>query len=52
MQHQQNFQNYTITGFVMSAKMNTYEGLTKLTPFVENYLNKYSLTIGAIVIKI
>jgi hypothetical protein len=32
--------------------MNTYEELTKLTPVVENYLNKDSLPVGAIVIKI
>lgn len=52
LQHQQNFQKYTITVFVMSAKMNTYEELTKLTPLVETYLNKDSLPVGAIVIKI
>jgi hypothetical protein len=32
--------------------MNTYEELTKLTPLVETYLNKDSLPVGAIVIKI
>ena len=52
LQHQQNFQKYTITVFVMSAKMNTYEELKKLTPIVENYFNKESLPVGAIVIKI
>jgi hypothetical protein len=52
LQHQQNFQKYTITVFVMSAKMNTYEELIKLTPLVETYLNKDSLPVGAIVIKI
>jgi F0F1-type ATP synthase delta subunit len=52
LQHQQNFQKYTITVFVMSAKMNTYEELTNLTPIVENYLNKDVLPVGAIVIKI
>jgi len=52
LQHQQNFQKYTITVFVMSAKMNTYEELRKLTPLVETYLNKDSLPVGAIVIKI
>ena len=36
----------------MSAKMNTYEELKKLTPIVENYFNKDSLPVGAIVIKI
>ena len=52
LQHQQNFLKYTITVFVLSAKMNTYEELTNLTPVVENYLNKDSLPVGAIVIKI
>jgi len=52
LQHQQNFQKYTITVFVMSAKMNTYEELTKLTHLVETYLNKDILPVGAIVIKI
>ena len=52
LQHQQNFQKYTITVFVMSAKMNTYEELTNLTPIVENYLNNGSLPVGATVIKI
>lgn len=52
LQHQQNFLKYTITVFVLSAKMNTYEELTKLTPVVENYLNRDSLPVGAIVIKI
>jgi len=52
LQHQQNFQKYTITVFVLSAKMNTYEELTKLTPTIESYLIKDNLPAGAIVIKI
>jgi predicted nuclease of predicted toxin-antitoxin system len=34
LQHQQNFIKYTITVFVLSAKINSYEELTKLTPAV------------------
>jgi hypothetical protein len=52
LQHQQNFLKYTITVFVLSAKMNTYEELTKLTPIVQSYFNKDRLPVGAVVIKI
>jgi hypothetical protein len=52
LQHQQNFQKFTITVFVLSAKMNTYEELTKLTPTIESHLIKDNLPAGAIVIKI
>ena len=52
LQHQQNFQKYTITVFVLSSKMNTYEELTKLTPLVETYINNDDLPAGAIVIKL
>ena len=52
LQHQQNFLKYTIAVFVLSAKMNTYEELTKLTPIVQTYLIQDVLPIGAIVIKI
>ena len=50
LQHQQNFLNYSITVFVLTARINSYEELTKLTPMVEKYLNEPSLAIGAIVI--
>ena len=32
LRHQQNFAKYTITVFVLSARINSYEELTKLTP--------------------
>lgn len=51
LQHQQNFSKYTITVFVLSAKMNTYEELTKLSPIIHNYLNSSRLTKGAVVIQ-
>jgi hypothetical protein len=34
LQHQQNFQKYTISVFVLTVKMNTYDELTKLTPSI------------------
>jgi hypothetical protein len=51
LQHQQNFTKYTITVFVLSAIINSYEELTKLTPEVKEYLSKKSLTAGVVIIK-
>ena len=51
LQHQQNFQKYTIAVFVFSALSNTYSELTKLSPKVHEYLNKGTLPTGTIVIK-
>jgi len=51
LQHQQNFIKYTITVFVLSATINSYEALTKLTPKIKERLNKADLPSGAIVIK-
>jgi len=42
LQHQQNFLKYTITVFVLTAKINQYSELTSLTPKVKAYLNKLS----------
>jgi hypothetical protein len=50
LQHQQNFVKYTIAVFVLSAKINSYEELTKLTPRIKVYLNNPPLPIGGIVI--
>jgi hypothetical protein len=50
LQHQQNFARYTITVFVLSANINSYEALTKLTPKIKSYLDNPPLPIGAIVI--
>ena len=52
LQHQQNFLKYTITVFVLSAYINSYEELTKLTPAIKKYLNEKPLPVGAIVIKL
>ena len=51
LQHQQNFQKYTIAVFVLSALNNTYLELAKLSPKVNEYLNKETLPIGSIIIK-
>ncbi len=52
LQHQQNFIKYTITVFVLSANINSYDALTKLTPKVKEHLSIEPLQIGAIVIRL
>jgi hypothetical protein len=39
LQHQQNFRNYNITVFVISAIKNTYPVLTKLSPQITEILS-------------
>lgn len=48
LQHQQNFSKYTITVFVLTAKINQYAELTKLTPAIKEYLNRKDLPSGPI----
>jgi hypothetical protein len=50
LQHQQNFVRYTITVFVLTAKINQYAELTKLTPKIKKYLSSIQLPIGPIII--
>ncbi|MGZ8538825.1 MAG: DUF5615 family PIN-like protein [Flavisolibacter sp.] len=50
LQHQQNFKNITLIIFVLSAPVNTYEELTKLSSKVNSHLNKGNLTSGSIII--
>ena len=50
LQHQQNFAKYTITVFVLSAKINQYATLTRLTPQIKEYLDSSQLPAGPIVI--
>jgi len=50
LQHQQNFSKYTITVFVLTAQINQYKELTKLTPKVKAYLNDGKMPIGPIII--
>ena len=51
LQHQQNFIKYPITVFVLSAPINTYPVLTKLSPKIREYLNNPPLPSGPIEIK-
>jgi hypothetical protein len=50
LQHQQNFLKYTITVFVLTAKINQYMELTKLTEKIKYYLNSEQMPVGPIVI--
>ena len=50
LQHQQNFLKYTITVFVLTASINQYQELTKLTPKIIKYLNSDKMPIGPVII--
>ena len=50
LQHQQNFLKYTITVFVLTARINQYSELTKLTPKVKEYLRRGHMPIGPVII--
>jgi hypothetical protein len=52
LQHQQNFLKYTMTVFVLSASINSYDGLTKFTIKVKEYSSKKPLPAGAFVTKL
>lgn len=51
LQHQQNFSKYTIAVFVLTANINRYIILTKLSLKVKEYLNAGTMPAGAIIIK-
>lgn len=50
LQHQQNFSKYSIAVFVLTARINQYKELTKLTPKIKEYLNSGQLPAGPIII--
>ncbi len=50
LQHQQNFSKYIITVFVLTAPINQYKELTKLTPKVKAYLISGHLPVGPVII--
>lgn len=50
LQHQQNFSKYAITVFVLTAKINQYIELAKLTPKVKEYLNSREMPVGPVII--
>ncbi len=52
LQHQQNFSKYTITVFVLTAKINQYSELTRLTPKVKEYLNSGQIPVGPVIISL
>ena len=52
LQHQQNFEKYTITFFVLTAEINTYEELKHLSPIIKEYLLRDELPVGAVIIKL
>ena len=51
LQHQQNFNKYTVTVFVLSAPINSFSVLSKLTPKIKKYLNAGGLPVGPVIIK-
>ncbi len=51
LQHQQNFSRYTVTVFVLTATINTYNELTKLSHKIHEYLKHDTLPAGPIIIK-
>lgn len=50
LHYQQNFSKYSITVFVLTARINQYAELTKLTPKIKEYLNSAQMPFGAIII--
>lgn len=50
LQHQQNFLKFSITVFVLTAKINQYIELTKLTPKINEYLSSGEKQIGPVII--
>lgn len=50
LQHQQNFLKYPKTVFVLTAKINQYIDLSRLTPKIKNYLDSEDMPKGPIII--
>jgi predicted nuclease of predicted toxin-antitoxin system len=51
MQHQQNFAKYSLTVFVLTGPMNTFDEMRKLVPKIELFLASPPLPAGIIEIK-
>ncbi|HEY5408181.1 MAG TPA: DUF5615 family PIN-like protein [Ginsengibacter sp.] len=51
LQHQQNFSKYSVSVFVLTARINSYKELTKLSSKVKSYLSKEVFPKGPIIIK-
>lgn len=50
LQYQQNFLKYSITVFVLTAKINQYIELIKLIPKIKEYLRREEMPIGPVII--
>ncbi|WP_299289167.1 DUF5615 family PIN-like protein [uncultured Mucilaginibacter sp.] len=50
LRYQQNFSKYTLTVFVLTAPINQYAALTKLTPKIKQFLNRGNLPVGPVII--
>ena len=50
LQYQQNFQKFTLTVIVLSARINSYEELSKLSPKVNEFLSRGNLAIGPLIV--
>jgi hypothetical protein len=50
LQYQQNFKKYTVNVFVLTASINTYPELTKLSQKVNEYLSGNYISEGPVII--
>ena len=50
LQYQQNFQKFTLTVFILTAPINTYEELTKLSPQINDHLAEGNLPEGPVIV--
>ncbi len=50
LQYQQNFQEFTLTVIVLSAQINSYEELSKLSPKVNAILSESNLPNGPVIV--
>ena len=50
LQYQQNFQKFTLTVIVLSARINSYEELTRRSPKVNEFLSRENLAIGSFIV--
>lgn len=50
LQHQQNFSKYTLAVLILTATINTYAELTKLTPKIKVFLVAKQLPAGPVII--
>jgi predicted nuclease of predicted toxin-antitoxin system len=50
LQYQQNFNKYTVNVFVLTASINTYNELTKLSSKVKSHLNDVSMKQSTVII--